>query len=266
MQLNFTINIDDRFVNRIKGFFRRRGVIASVSLLTLLTATFLFADVLLEKPYTFNTGDTIYAEQINKNFDELYDRINSINLAVTGVPVGSITIRAGSADNTKVPEGWMICDGRELDIEEYKALYDVIGTTYGGLNGFRLPDLRGRVVVGVNSNNVINSTDELDKMGGKYGDDAVSLKIENMPKHKHTFEDSGWGKTENGEQYELLSTDVAIINEGLGEIEGFKKTIVGIKMGVVNKINNPTSEEGGVTPSNIIQPSIALYYIIKYKQ
>jgi microcystin-dependent protein len=49
------------------------------------------------------------------------------------------------------PKGYMICDGRLLSISQYTALYSVIGTTYGGdgQTNFALPDLRGRVPVGV---------------------------------------------------------------------------------------------------------------------
>ena len=61
--------------------------------------------------------------------------------------LGTIKLFAGYYQ----PKGYMICDGRLLQISQYTALYAVIGTTYGG-NGqttFALPDLRGRVPVGV---------------------------------------------------------------------------------------------------------------------
>lgn len=44
------------------------------------------------------------------------------------------------------PEGWMLCQGQQLSISGNEALFNLIGTTYGG-NGqttFNLPDLRGR--------------------------------------------------------------------------------------------------------------------------
>lgn len=49
-----------------------------------------------------------------------------------------------------VPDGWMACEGQELLIQEYAALYSLLNTTYGG-NGsttFKLPDLRSRVPLG----------------------------------------------------------------------------------------------------------------------
>ncbi len=52
-----------------------------------------------------------------------------------------------------VPDGWLPCDGRLIDINGHVALFVVIGTHYGG-NGkdnFALPDLRGRVTAGADS-------------------------------------------------------------------------------------------------------------------
>ena len=49
------------------------------------------------------------------------------------------------------PHGWAFCDGRMLSISQNTALFALLGTTYGG-NGtttFALPDLRGRVPVGM---------------------------------------------------------------------------------------------------------------------
>lgn len=49
------------------------------------------------------------------------------------------------------PDGWLICDGRELDVGTYEKLYNVIGTTFGGdANNqiFNLPDLRGEFIRG----------------------------------------------------------------------------------------------------------------------
>lgn len=48
-----------------------------------------------------------------------------------------------------VPEYWMPCNGQEVQIRDYQALYSLIGTMYGG-NGtstFCLPDLRARLPI-----------------------------------------------------------------------------------------------------------------------
>lgn len=60
---------------------------------------------------------------------------------------GEIKIWPGEA----APAGWMFCHGQELEITAHEPLYGVLGTRYGGdgITTFRLPDLRGRVPVGV---------------------------------------------------------------------------------------------------------------------
>lgn len=47
------------------------------------------------------------------------------------------------------PRGWAFCDGQLLSIQQYLALFSILGTTYGGdgRTTFALPDLRGRVAM-----------------------------------------------------------------------------------------------------------------------
>lgn len=49
-----------------------------------------------------------------------------------------------------VPQGWMACEGQLLLIQQYAALFSLLGTTYGGdgKTNFKLPDLRSRVPLG----------------------------------------------------------------------------------------------------------------------
>ncbi len=49
-----------------------------------------------------------------------------------------------------LPQGFMWCNGAQLQVSQYQALFAIIGTTYGG-NGtttFALPDLRGVLPLG----------------------------------------------------------------------------------------------------------------------
>jgi len=47
------------------------------------------------------------------------------------------------------PEGWLLCQGQQVSVNQYQALFALIGTLYGGdgNNTFNLPDLRGRVPI-----------------------------------------------------------------------------------------------------------------------
>jgi microcystin-dependent protein len=67
-------------------------------------------------------------------------------------PIGMIMPFAG--DTSKIPTGWMLCDGRELDRIQFAPLYYVIGTAWGTSNNslFNIPDLRGLFLRGVDYN------------------------------------------------------------------------------------------------------------------
>ncbi|MBI3145177.1 MAG: tail fiber protein [Pseudogulbenkiania sp.] len=60
--------------------------------------------------------------------------------------IGTIVLWSG----IRIPQNWHVCDGSLLPIQQYAALYSLIGTTYGGdgRTNFALPDLRGNVPVG----------------------------------------------------------------------------------------------------------------------
>ena len=71
------------------------------------------------------------------------------------VPIGTILAYGakvdGSAKGQLEREGWLICDGEEAVNAEYPDLADKISGLYGlaGPGHFKLPDLRGRFVRGV---------------------------------------------------------------------------------------------------------------------
>lgn len=81
------------------------------------------------------------------------------------------------------PVNWMFCNGQLLQINQYTALYSLLGLTYGGngTSNFALPDMRGRVPVGVGQNpNLRNHV--LGEIGGV---EQVNLLISNLPPHNH---------------------------------------------------------------------------------
>jgi microcystin-dependent protein len=64
------------------------------------------------------------------------------------VPTGAVIAFAGCS--AQVPEGWLLCDGQQLDQATNPALFSVIGTAHGGdASVFRVPDLRGMFLRGV---------------------------------------------------------------------------------------------------------------------
>jgi microcystin-dependent protein len=93
--------------------------------------------------------------------------------------VGEIRIFAGNF----APVGWMFCDGQLLPISENETLFNLIGTTYGGdgFDTFALPDLRGRVPVHQTSPFPVSQP----PLGEKYGDESVTLTLQQIPPHVH---------------------------------------------------------------------------------
>jgi microcystin-dependent protein len=86
------------------------------------------------------------------------------------------------------PAGWALAAGQLLAIAQNSALFDLIGTTFGGdgVHTFALPDLRGRVVV--NQGQGAGLTDHV--IGQEGGAETVTLTTAQMPNHTHQLEAS----------------------------------------------------------------------------
>ena len=83
------------------------------------------------------------------------------------------------------PRGWAFCHGQLLPINQNTALFSLLGTRFGG-NGqttFALPDLRGRVPVGVGQ----GAGPETYALGQIGGSADVTLTAEQLPAHTHAL-------------------------------------------------------------------------------
>lgn len=82
------------------------------------------------------------------------------------------------------PRGWLFCQGQQLAISQYDALFALIGTTYGGdgQNSFSLPDFRGRVALGTGQGPGLSTV----VLGALAGTETVTLTQTNLPAHTHT--------------------------------------------------------------------------------
>jgi len=76
------------------------------------------------------------------------------------------------------PRDWMFCQGQLLPIAEYDALFNLIGTTYGGdgQSTFQLPDLQGRVPIHMGTGYY---------QGQSGGSEAVTITGSSLPQHTH---------------------------------------------------------------------------------
>ncbi|HYN14462.1 MAG TPA: tail fiber protein [Terriglobales bacterium] len=77
------------------------------------------------------------------------------------------------------PQGWMFCEGQLLAIADNDALFNLIGTTFGGdgQTTFALPDLRGRIPLHADGGNF--------PFAQSGGVETVTLTVQQLPGHSH---------------------------------------------------------------------------------
>lgn len=164
--------------------------------------------------------------------------------------IGEIKIYAGAS----APTGHLLCDGSSLLRASYPDLFSVIGTTYGSADGthFTLPNLKGRVVVGVSATDT--EFDTLGETGGAKTNDLT---------HNHTMPigwDSSFLYTHNDASKTPVFGSDTTSNANRYTLSPGTETNGGVRRGY-------TSTNGGTTLGSAvsnIQPYIALNYIIKY--
>lgn len=72
------------------------------------------------------------------------------------VPAGVVLPYAGPLP----PDGWLLCDGSNVSRTTYAKLFAAVGTTYGAGDGtttFKLPDLRGEFVRGLDNSRGVDT-------------------------------------------------------------------------------------------------------------
>jgi microcystin-dependent protein len=88
--------------------------------------------------------------------------------------IGEIRMFAGNF----APVGWAFCNGALMPIDQNDALFNLIGTTYGGdgQTTFALPDLQSRIPVHVGPGFA---------QGQQAGVESVTLTTSQIPAHSH---------------------------------------------------------------------------------
>ena len=157
------------------------------------------------------------------------------------------------------PRSWAFCDGQLLAINSNTALFSILGTTYGGdgRTTFALPDLRGRVGIGVG-----NGPGLLPKrLGQRGGVETVTLNYTQIPSHTHVLTSSFKIATnENAATTSEGSGNVlAAANSNIyAEVSGNPNEVLGGVSSSLSVVENT----GGQQPHNNMQPYLCLNYII----
>lgn len=107
-----------------------------------------------------------------------------------GLPAGLIVAFGGPAAAVPEADGWLLCDGREVRTEDYPQLAAALGRAWGGEGGkFRLPDLRGRFLRGVNYDAPNGDPESAERVaaavGGNVGNEVGSVQDDAVGPHTH---------------------------------------------------------------------------------
>lgn len=95
--------------------------------------------------------------------------------------LGEVRMFAG----TYAPQDFALCNGSLLTMQQYAALFSLIGTTFGGngVTNFGIPDLRSRVPVGQGQGTNLTAR----VLGQSGGFEGVALSTADIPAHTHTM-------------------------------------------------------------------------------
>jgi microcystin-dependent protein len=203
---------------------------------------------------------------INNRIDDLNKYIEETLKSLISVPIGSVTMYAGST----TPNGYMVCDGRYLSIKDYPKLYAVLGNKYNEAVSsegkpyntaegyFRLPDLKGRFIVGVK-----DSLPDYN-LGSTGGEEKHTLNVQEIPSHSHIYADD---TKADGNSFPVPK---ALEEEGINEAGGnFTATrqYEGLRTSSAKNEGNGTIYLTGKTGNGQAHenrpPYYTLYYIIK---
>lgn len=150
------------------------------------------------------------------------------------------------------PSGFLWCDGEGYNNIDFPNLESVIGTTFGtaGAGTFRVPDLRGRSVLGLNNMGGVASTRvtalsfggaNANTIGGTGGEEVHIVSVQEMPSHQH-----------GGAGFVLYPPS--------GPADSAGSAIANI---TANIDYFPVTLEGGSLPHNTMSPWQSCYFMIK---
>jgi microcystin-dependent protein len=141
------------------------------------------------------------------------------------------------------PQGWALCNGQLLPINQNQALFSLLGTTYGG-NGqttFALPDLRARAAISRGNGHTL---------GEKAGETAHTVTISELPTHTHLLQGSTTTAT-------TVSPDTNTVLSASTPQATYVAPGNPVAM-AANELN----PVGGSQPHNNMQPYLALNFAI----
>ena len=208
------------------------------------------------RPASPNDGRMIY--ETDTNLIYVYNNDTPSWTQNNFTPVGMVSPFAGSS----APDGWLLCDGQAVSQTTYAALFAVVSTTYDvtspGAGNFRVPDLRGRTVAGVDNmggtaasrltSTVLTASNTIGATGGTQ---THTLSTAQLPAHSH-----GFGTNLVGNSSGFIGHAFAFGGGHWGVCQANNANTTTNQTG--------TSNTGSGSAHTNTQPTIVLNYIIKY--
>ncbi|MCX2454376.1 tail fiber protein [Pedobacter sp. PLR] len=155
------------------------------------------------------------------------------------------------------PRGWAFCNGQTFSIAQNTALFSILGTTYGG-NGqttFALPDLRGRAAIGWGQGPGLSNY----VLGQTSGTENISILQTNMPAHTHVAT-TKVSDVEGSVAVPVAGSSLAtMVDTSVNQIFSYTSNAPTVALNGTTTTNALT---GGNVPISILQPTLAMSYII----
>jgi microcystin-dependent protein len=174
-------------------------------------------------------------------------------------PAGVVMPYAG--DNA--PSGWLLCNGQELDKEDYQDLFAVIGYKFKPESQvtpgyFSVPDMRGRLPLGADniggSSADVVTAGSADIIGALDGAETKNIDVTNLPEHQHDLRDS-----DNNQFYAIQDRQDPTTDSNVSAIDAPTATGAGQKLSNSGDIVSSSSVG---QPFNIMPPTVTMNYII----
>lgn len=169
------------------------------------------------------------------------------------------------------PRNWAFCNGQLLPINQYQALFSLLGTTYGGdgRTTFGLPDLRSKVAMHAGTGNGLTPR----RLGQQTGLEYNYLTTSQLPSHTHTAQSTLASNnltvevpasTAVGNKKKPTGNVLAVDTNDAGYTDAVPDTTLGnpIPLGGTASVTTQIGVTGASQSVNNIQPSLVVNYII----